>query len=185
MNIQTTIRLSKMKDLLKEGKTLEVGVVKHRITDGMSLDCVEEYNPDMLCNLNNESIPSKDNIFDCVVAGELLEHMINPYETVREFYRILKENGVLVLSVPNICSLVSRINMLRGKLPLACASPVDEVTPERHLVDFNKDKIVEVLEKAGFKIDVVTSNGLITHSKLITKHIPASMGETLIVRARK
>lgn len=185
MNIQTTIRLNKMKDLIKKGKILEVGIGEHKITNGETLDCVKEYNPTYLCDLNIEKIPVEDKTFDCVIAGEVLEHLINPYNAVREFHRVLKKEGVLIISVPNICSLVNRINMLRGKLPLNCAEAVDEITPERHLVDFNLDKIKEVLEDSDFKIEKVTSNGLITHSKLITKYIPSSLGETLIIKAIK
>ena len=45
--------------------------------------------------------------------------------------------------------------------------------------------LIDVLEQANFKIEVITSNGLITNSKLITKYLPASMGETLIIKVRK
>jgi len=185
MNIQTKIRLDKMKEMLEEGKTMEVGISEHRITNGLSLDCVESLNPDLLCDLNKEAIPLDDEKVDVVVAGEILEHLINPFNAVREFYRVLKENGTLIVSVPNICSLVNRFKMLFGKLPLNCAEPVDDETPERHITDFNLKVLKEVIEKAGFKIEEMKSNGLITHSRLITRYVPAGMGETLIIKARK
>jgi predicted SAM-dependent methyltransferase len=185
MIIQEKIRLEKTKELIGEGKILEVGIRTNRLTDGMTLDCVEEYNPDILCNLNYERIPVEDNTFDVIVAAEILEHLISPYQVVREFYRILKDNGSLVLSVPNTCSLINRINMLRGKLPSGCAKPIDINSAERHIVDFNKEIIIEIIEEAGFNIEIITSNGVITNGKLITKYIPASMGETLIIKATK
>ncbi len=185
MNLQTKIRLELIRDFIKGDKTLEIGIREHKITDGDSLDCVESYNPTYLCDLNLDEIPINDNFYDCVVAAEVLEHLLNPYRAVREFYRVLRKDGVLVISVPNICSLVNRINMLRGRLPLNCAEAVDEISPERHVVDFNLYSIKFLLEECGFKIEKISSNGIITNSKLITKYVPASMGETLIIKARK
>ena len=174
MNIQTKIRLKKMKELLEEGKTLKIGIANHRITKGVSLDCVKEYNPDILCDLNKEKIPREDNSFDIIIAGEVLEHTINPYKVVKEFHRILKQNGILILSVPNSCSLVNRLNMLRGKLPTGCAMPSNDNTYAHHIVDFNLKSLKEVLEKANFTIEKITSNGIITKGKLILNKVPAS-----------
>lgn len=176
-----------MKQMLEEGKTLEVGIGENRVKEGkrITLDCVEKYKPNLLCDLNEEAIPLDDGTVKVVIAGEVLEHLQNPFNVVREFYRVLKPNGILIISVPNVCSLVNRINMLLGKLPLHCAKAFDEVTPERHIVDFNLRSLKEVIEKAGFEIEEVTSNGLITNGILITKYIPTSWGETLIIKARK
>jgi ubiquinone/menaquinone biosynthesis C-methylase UbiE len=46
-------------------------------------------------------LPFKDNFFDYMVAGELLEHVENPNETIKEIVRTLKSGGTLSLSVPN------------------------------------------------------------------------------------
>lgn len=187
MSIQATTRVKIMKSMLEEGKTLEIGIANHQIKEGerITLDCVEEYNPDLLCNLDTEAIPLDDETVNVVIAGEVLEHLMNPYNVVREFYRVLKPNGILIISSPNICSLVNRINMLRGRLPSYCAEAFDDVSPERHIIDFNVESLKDILDKANFKIEKITSNGLISKGKLITKLIPASMGETLIIKSRK
>ena len=185
MNIQTKRRTDKLKGFIEKGKTLEIGIEDHRITNGMSLDYNKDFNPTILHNLNEGKIPVKDNSFDVVTAGEVLEHLINPYKTAREVYRILKPNGIFVLSVPNISSLVNRIKGLFGRLPSGCCLPVDRDCLGRHINDYNFREITKVLKQANFKIENKTSNGLIIKSKLITKFIPASMGETLIIKARK
>jgi len=53
-----------------------------------------------------------DAAFDavCCVAG--LEHVENPYHTLREFRRVLKPAGYLVLQVPNFSSLLRRLRFL-------------------------------------------------------------------------
>ncbi|GAG32259.1 unnamed protein product [marine sediment metagenome] len=75
--------------------------------------------------------------------------------------------------------------MLFGKLPNNSCLPRDEDSLGKHINDFNLNRLIKVLEDTGFEIEKIKSNGLITHSKLITKYIPSSMGETLIVKARK
>ena len=44
--------------------------------------------------------PFKDDYFDYIVAGELMEHLEKPEEFVKEVFRILKTEGIFVSSVP-------------------------------------------------------------------------------------
>lgn len=45
-------------------------------------------------------IPFNDNCFDGITAVDLLEHLENEEKIVEEFYRVLKKNGLLLISVP-------------------------------------------------------------------------------------
>ena len=47
-----------------------------------------------------KNTPFKDEYFDYLVAGELIEHIEKPEEFVKEMYRILKKGGTLALSTP-------------------------------------------------------------------------------------
>lgn len=44
--------------------------------------------------------PFKDGCFDAVVCSELLEHVPDPVAVLREAYRVLRENGALLICVP-------------------------------------------------------------------------------------
>lgn len=46
-------------------------------------------------------IPFPDNFFDIVISTEVIEHTTNPRLAIQEIYRVLKFDGVLVLTVPN------------------------------------------------------------------------------------
>lgn len=48
-------------------------------------------------------IKAKNNTFDAVLCTEVLEHIPYPIETVKEFSRILKKNGILILTAPSNC----------------------------------------------------------------------------------
>lgn len=42
-----------------------------------------------------------DNSFDYVLCGEVLEHLFDPFEAVKEAYRVLKPGGKYIISVPH------------------------------------------------------------------------------------
>ncbi len=194
MNQQTELRINKMKEFIGNTKNkviLEIGIGEYEFKiptkKKYTLDIVKEYNPDLLCDLNKSKIPLKDRSVNVIIVGEVLEHLINPYKAVREFYRILKKGGIVVASSPNVCSLVNRFRMLFGDLPTYCAEPIDEENPERHIVDFNQDYFIDIFEEAGFNYEkiIVTSNGIVTKGIVLIKKCPSSWGETLIIKARK
>lgn len=49
--------------------------------------------------------PFRDEYFDYITAGELIEHMEKPEEFLKEVFRVLKRGGVLSLSTPLNCSI--------------------------------------------------------------------------------
>lgn len=57
-------------------------------------------------------LPYEDESFDYLVCVEGLEHIENPANAVREFARILKKQGLLIVSVPNIMNVEERLKWL-------------------------------------------------------------------------
>ncbi|MFA5155468.1 MAG: class I SAM-dependent methyltransferase [Patescibacteria group bacterium] len=53
------------------------------------------------CDLDKEKIPFNNDLFDFVVAGEVIEHTKRPFELIEEIVRVLKNGGILYLSTPN------------------------------------------------------------------------------------
>lgn len=47
----------------------------------------------------------QDGTYDSAVCFEVLEHVPNPFEAVNEINRILKKDGILILSVPHLSRL--------------------------------------------------------------------------------
>jgi SAM-dependent methyltransferase len=58
-----------------------------------------------------------DASFDVVVAGELLEHLRDPQQLVREARRVLRPGATFVASVPNAYRLKGRVLFLLGRPP--------------------------------------------------------------------
>src|SRR5438874_1812285 len=62
-------------------------------------------------NLDAE-LPFSDQSFDYITCLEGLEHIENPQQAMREFARVLKPSGHLIVSVPNILNIEERLKWL-------------------------------------------------------------------------
>ncbi|MFQ5940565.1 MAG: methyltransferase domain-containing protein [Nitrososphaerales archaeon] len=68
-------------------------------------------------NLENEALPFADNYFDLVTSFGMLEHLTYLDNVMAESYRVLKKNGYLLITVPNLASYRSRFELLFGYQP--------------------------------------------------------------------
>ena len=57
-------------------------------------------------------LPYPDGSFEYVTCLEGLEHIENPHQAVREFRRVLRSGGHLLVSVPNILNVEERLKWL-------------------------------------------------------------------------
>lgn len=195
IDIQTKIRIQTLMRLagdLKNKTVLDLGASKITISEKakakkiITLDISDEKEMTIKCDLNEDKIPLEDNSVDLILAGELIEHIPNTLFFLSECKRILKKNGFLVLSTPNICCLKDRIRMLLGALPGQCArfSRKGEDKYETHVRDFNLEEITEALELSNLKLIEARTNGIISHSKLLfpVALTPVTFGESLILK---
>lgn len=58
------------------------------------------------------ALPYADNSFDYIACVEGLEHIENPHQALREFSRILRNRGQLILSIPNTLNIEERFKWL-------------------------------------------------------------------------
>lgn len=70
-----------------------------------------------LADLNYE-IPFKDDFFDFIIAHEVIEHLIDPDKFLEECNRVLKKEGYLIITTPNLTAWYHRIFFLFGLPPL-------------------------------------------------------------------
>jgi len=132
----------------------------------------------------------EDNFFDVVVAGEIIEHIVDTDFFIDEIKRVLNPNGFLILSTPNVASLGRRLFLLLGKNPYFEAS--FGYPPEAragHIRFFTKELLLGFLKYKGFQIIKFTSDAVNLSpdgklaSKLLADLIP-TLGRSLIVSAK-
>jgi SAM-dependent methyltransferase len=62
-------------------------------------------------------LPFKNESLDVVTSFDTIEHVSEPDELVMEVHRVLKNDGTLILSSPNLADLYSRVVFLLGYMP--------------------------------------------------------------------
>lgn len=155
----------------------------------IKVDGQKKFNPDILFNFNSPVFPFKNNYADLIFAGELLEHLINPFLFLKETHRILRKGGFLILSVPNITSLKNRLRVIFGLMPNfnALKYPVEEDQQWHHHSDWTLGWLKVFLSKVGFEIKKITTNGIIYRNSILlpSNLCPSAWGDILIVKAMK
>ena len=61
-----------------------------------------------------------DEQFDIVLAREVIEHLPEPERAIREAFRVLKPNGLFLVTSPNRDSLHLRVNRMLGHTDFKC-----------------------------------------------------------------
>jgi 2-polyprenyl-3-methyl-5-hydroxy-6-metoxy-1,4-benzoquinol methylase len=56
--------------------------------------------------------------FDVVIAAEVIEHIVSTEDFLAHCRAVLKPNGILILTTPNLLFWVNRLRMLVAKRPL-------------------------------------------------------------------
>lgn len=143
----------------------------------------------IIANLS-DGIPLKKSSIDVVLATEVLEHIYNTDFLLDEIRRVLKIRGLLVLSVPNICSLTSRARCLIGDLPSGVEYATETIEGRKragHVRAFNKRVLLALLKKHRFEVEDIRTDVIIIPKLL---KVPwrfkflIGYGETIIVKAR-
>jgi 2-polyprenyl-3-methyl-5-hydroxy-6-metoxy-1,4-benzoquinol methylase len=138
-------------------------------------------------NLDVRNIPLEennfpDNSFDVILASHLIEHLNSPKTFLEETYRILKNNGYLFVTTPNISGFQSRIFGSRWRSAIF-----------DHLYLFSKRTLSKLLKAVGYKIESRRSWGGLAAgaaSKPVKKIADflakrLNCGDVMIIRAGK
>jgi ubiquinone/menaquinone biosynthesis C-methylase UbiE len=120
----------------KKWDCMGVDIQTHKLRHARVLD------PDAtICSAAVDELGFKDETFDVVTMTHLLEHTFDPCSVLLELSRILRTNGVLVVTVPNVAHPVSRLMGKRWR----------RVNPPVHLWYFSPQTLERLVEKAGMK----------------------------------
>jgi len=105
------------------------------------------------------NIGFKDETFDCIISLETIEHVKNYQNAFQEFFRLLKKDGILIISTPN----KNRFN--RPKNPF-------------HYKEFTKDELIKFL-------NVYFSNVILYSQLLYLKSVKRRILRSLMERIVK
>jgi 2-polyprenyl-3-methyl-5-hydroxy-6-metoxy-1,4-benzoquinol methylase len=86
--------------------------------------------------------------FDVILFGDVLEHMVQPWEVLRSLRDRLNPEGYLVVSLPNVAHWDVRMGLLRGRFDYQRTGLLDAT----HLRFFTRRTAYELIEESGYKI---------------------------------
>jgi len=140
-----------------------------------------------VCNLEEEKIPRILGKFDVVVAAEIIEHIFDTDNFLEKLHAVIKPNGYLVLTTPNLAGLGSRLALLFGKTPWMIENSIyGEVSG--HIRYFTLETLTNLLVRNKFKVTNVTSDSVGLGKTLTIPFIEnlfSQFGRILIVKAQK
>jgi ubiquinone/menaquinone biosynthesis C-methylase UbiE len=191
-------RFNFFKKNIKKGKILDVGNLggdgrMHKMIRQAFSDCeifgidknkqkAEELKfPNQIIGDINETFPFESNFFDTIYLGELIEHIWDPKRILKEVYRVLKKEGVVILDTPHIYALKRTMKFfLTGK---------DFLGDSDHKIFFTPAVLKNLLEKCGFEIiEITTDRKLnIKNKNIVLPNIPPFkwLGSHLCIAAKK
>lgn len=88
---------------------------------------------------------AKSEKYDVVWLQNVLEHVINPLDLLKSLRRLVKPNGITVITVPNDCSITQEIAMAKGHVEHAYW-----VAPPDHLNYFDYTSLKATVEAMGW-----------------------------------
>jgi predicted SAM-dependent methyltransferase len=159
-------------------------------TNVITMDVNKDVHPTIVCDFT-AGIPLHDNSVDCIVAGEILEHLTSARAFVTEMRRVIAHSGSVVLSVPNITSAKYRLAWLVGRVPAHAAKadytypPQHPAYPRGHVRDYNFRELRRALGDCGFRVVDERGIGLfISGNRVISPRVlPTVLSDQAIIRA--
>lgn len=105
-------------------------------------------------------LPMESNSVDTLVCIDGIEHIDEQFQFIKEVGRILKKDGELIISTPNISSLRSRWRWLMSGHHNKCKSPLDENNPNplHHIGMISFPEMRYLLHTNGLYIQNISTN---------------------------
>ncbi len=191
-------RFDFLKKHIKEGRILDVGNLgldgqmhkKIRASFPKSfivgidnnVQKAKEFNfPNQVIGDITKSLPFKDNDFDSVYLGEIIEHLWEPKKLLEEVHRILKKGGVVIIDTPHVYAFLRMLRFfIIGR---------DFLGDLDHKIFFTPSALKNLLEKCNFEIiDITTDRKFTIKSKdIILPNLPPFkwLGSHLCIAAKK
>jgi 2-polyprenyl-3-methyl-5-hydroxy-6-metoxy-1,4-benzoquinol methylase len=107
----------------------------------------------ILADIENEDLNLPKDYFDVIICADVLEHLKDPWVVLKKLKEILKDDGILVASIPNIREIRTLMRIaLKGDFCYVDSGILDKT----HLRFFCKKNMIDMLHYAGFTVDLIS-----------------------------
>jgi 2-polyprenyl-3-methyl-5-hydroxy-6-metoxy-1,4-benzoquinol methylase len=112
--------------------------------------------------------------FDVIIFADVLEHLAWPIGVLREYLNLLKDDGSVIVSLPNVGLWSVRFSLMFGRFRYDDSGVLDRT----HLRFFTRRSAVEMLDAAGLRPIAKTYNpGLLRPLVPLAKRALGSSGD--------
>mgnify|MGYP001814804939 CR=1 FL=1 len=119
------------------------------------------------CDLESEIFPFAEGQYDIIIFNEIFEHLrLNIIKTMKEVHRILKKDGILLLSTPNLRSVNGIMNFLFRNKSYSCCPDIyqeyaklEQIGHMGHVREYTTREVSEFLAKLDFKVETLLFRG--------------------------
>lgn len=110
--------------------------------------CDESY----VIDLDNSDISDTlKNKFDVIVCADVLEHLKDPGRALLQIKSLLKDDGFIIASIPNIAHGSVRLSLLQGKFDYQDLGILDNT----HLRFFTRKSVISLFENVGYSAQII------------------------------
>jgi 2-polyprenyl-3-methyl-5-hydroxy-6-metoxy-1,4-benzoquinol methylase len=124
--------------------------------------------------------------YDVIIFGDVLEHLIDPLAVLSSVRKLLRRDGLVVISVPNIGFIMMRALHLLGKFNYNSKGGIMDGS---HLRFFTKDSLARMCLTSGYKVEKIEGYNLVKHRFLflvpLAKIWPAMFALQILIQLRK
>jgi glycosyltransferase involved in cell wall biosynthesis/SAM-dependent methyltransferase/Tfp pilus assembly protein PilF len=99
-------------------------------------------------SIEDVDIPYDDGHFDSIIFGDVLEHLVEPAETLQKVSRVLAPDGVIVISIPNVRFFEVVKMLAHGRWTYEDAGIMDRT----HLRFFTAHELRKLIADAGLEV---------------------------------
>jgi spore maturation protein CgeB/tetratricopeptide (TPR) repeat protein len=96
-------------------------------------------------------IPYSPSAFDCIIFADVLEHLVNPLDILKKMSKLLKKDGTVIMSIPNVQFYGVVHQLIEGNWTYQKEGILDET----HLRFFTFKEIEKLVKEAGLSIQQI------------------------------
>lgn len=102
------------------------------------------------CDLD-QAIPPLENRYDVIVYADILEHLRDPRRVFEQLNRFLADDGIIIVSVPNVAHLAIRLMLLAGRFDYMDRGILDQT----HLRFFTHRSLLKFFEETSVRVEAI------------------------------
>lgn len=130
-----------------------LGQHKQCVVDGLDIDpeavalAKSKYRRTAVVNLERDCLTDifKAETYDCIVMADVIEHLVHPEQLFQDVKQLLKPNGLLLFSIPNITHISAGLELVLGNFGYRGNGLLDST----HVRFYSKQGFIDTLHDHG------------------------------------